>query len=177
MYTNCTVAIDADTGKLVWYYQHMQNDQWDLDWCFERQLVTLPTKDGGTVKAVMNVGKMVMLDALDAATGEYLFTVDTGVQNIVASVDPETGKKTYDPTKIPNPETGSDICPTPFGARSWPQTSYSPDTKFVYVPITESCFEMGVTNPDGRGLFSTGIRFGGADHPDLADGMMGRVAL
>ena len=49
-YTNCTVALAADFGKLVWYDLHMQNDQWDLDWPFQGQIAELPTKDGGTVK-------------------------------------------------------------------------------------------------------------------------------
>ena len=173
MYTNCTVALDADSGKLVWYYQHMQNDQWDLDWAFERQIAELPTTDGGTVKAVMNVGKMAMLDALDAATGEFLFSVDTGVQNVITAVDPVTGAKTIDPTKMPNPDTPCVVCPIPFGARSWPQTSYSSRTNFVYVPITESCFEMSVTGKGGW-LLTTGVDFDRATHPGLADGMMGR---
>ena len=66
LYTNCTVALNADTGELVWHYQHMQNDQWDLDWAFERQIVSLPV-DGKMRKVVTNVGKMAMLEALDAA--------------------------------------------------------------------------------------------------------------
>ena len=174
MYTNCTVALDANTGELVWYFQHTQNDQWDMDWVFERTIAELPTKDGGTVKAVMNVGKNAMLDALDAATGEFLFSVDTGVQNVITAVDPVTGAKTIDPSKMPNPETSSVISPIPFGARSWPQTSYSPKTNFVYVPITESSFLMSETEQGGW-LLTTGVDFGAATHPDLADGMMGRV--
>ncbi len=175
MYTNCTVALNADTGELVWFFQHTQNDQWDMDWAFERTIADIPAKNGGTVRAVMNVGKNAMLDALDAATGEFLFSVETGVQNVITAVDPVTGRKTIDPTKMPNPDTPCVICPIPFGARSWPQTSYSPKTNYVYVPITESCFTMGVTDPSGRGLFTTGVGFSGATHPDLADGMMGRV--
>ena len=38
LYHNCTLAIDADTGKIVWYYQHIV-DHWDLDHPFERILV------------------------------------------------------------------------------------------------------------------------------------------
>ena len=38
LYHNCTLAINADTGKLVWYYQHVV-DHWDLDHPFERILV------------------------------------------------------------------------------------------------------------------------------------------
>ncbi|MCZ6617038.1 MAG: PQQ-binding-like beta-propeller repeat protein [Gammaproteobacteria bacterium] len=174
MYTNCTVALNADTGELVWYFQHTQNDQWDMDWVFERTIAELPTQDGGTVKAVMNVGKNAMLDALDAATGEFLFSVDTGVQNVITAVDPETGAKSIDPSKMPNPDTAFDVCPIPFGARSWPQTSYSPDTKYVYVPITESCFRMSETGKGGW-LLTTGVEFGAAPQPDLEDGMMGRV--
>lgn len=174
MYTNCTVALNPDTGELVWFYQHTHNDQWDMDWVFERTLAELPTPDGGTVKVVMNVGKNAMLDALDAATGEFLFSVDSGLQNVITAVDPHTGFKTIDPAKMPNPETATDICPIPFGARSWPQTSYSPDTGYVYVPITESCFRMSETGKGGW-LLTTGVNFGPTPNPDLEDGMMGRV--
>ena len=38
LYHNCTLAINADTGKIVWYYQHIV-DHWDLDHPFERLLV------------------------------------------------------------------------------------------------------------------------------------------
>jgi len=174
MYTNCTVALNADTGELVWYFQHTQNDQWDMDWVFERTIAEIPDRDGGTVKAVMNVGKNVMLDALDAETGRFLFSVDSGVQNVITAVDPVTGAKTIDPAKMPNPESSVDVCPIPFGARSWPQTSYSPRTQYLYVPITESCFSM---SPTGRGgwLLTTGVEFGPAPLPDLEDGMMGRL--
>jgi alcohol dehydrogenase (cytochrome c) len=177
MYTNCTIALDPKTGELVWYYQHMQNDQWDLDWGFERTIATIPRPGGGTVKAVMNVGKMVMLDALDAATGEFLFSVDTGVQNVILEVDPVTGAKKMDPSKMPNKETGSIVCPVPFGARSWPQTSYSPKTNMVYIPITESCMSISTVDQGGF-LLSTGIDLGidPSDDRNLDDGMMGRVA-
>ena len=42
LYTDTTLAINPDTGKLVWHFQHLPNDQWDLDWVFERQLIKLP---------------------------------------------------------------------------------------------------------------------------------------
>ncbi len=51
LYTDCTLAINPDTGKLVWYYQHLPNDQWDLDWVFERQIVRMPVN--GTVRPVI----------------------------------------------------------------------------------------------------------------------------
>ena len=38
LYHNSTLALDPDTGEIVWYYQHIV-DHWDLDHPFERLLV------------------------------------------------------------------------------------------------------------------------------------------
>jgi alcohol dehydrogenase (cytochrome c) len=43
LYTNSTVALDADTGKLIWHYQHLANGQWDLDWASNAKLGPLPS--------------------------------------------------------------------------------------------------------------------------------------
>lgn len=171
LFTNCTVALDADTGELVWHYQHMQNDQWDLDWAFERQIVTLDV-NGKDRKVVMNVGKMAMLDALDAATGEYLFSVDSETQNVIIAVDEETGAKTIDMGKWPDPERDCDVCPNAAGARSWPPTAYSPETNLVYVPIMEWCMRLGKS---GMQLLTSGVGITTIDHPDAADGTLGRL--
>jgi alcohol dehydrogenase (cytochrome c) len=171
LYTNCTIALNPDTGELVWHYQHMPNDQWDLDWVFERQIVTIPV-NGEPRKVVMNVGKMAILEALDASTGEYLFSVDMGVQNVITVIDPNTGAKTFDPDKMPDPERPCVICPSAFGARSWPPTSYSPKTKFLYVPLTEWCMAFG---EEGMKLLSSGVGITSAPHPATGDGMMGKL--
>jgi alcohol dehydrogenase (cytochrome c) len=172
LYTDCTVALNADTGELVWHYQHLANDQWDLDWAFERQIVELPTSSG-TRKVVMNLGKIAILDALDAATGEYLFSVDSGMQNIVAAIDPETGAKTIDPGKIPSLERPCLVCPHAIGARNWPPTSYSPQTNLVYVPIFEKCMTMG-PEQDLK-ILTSRVGIGPGDNPDTADGMLARL--
>jgi alcohol dehydrogenase (cytochrome c) len=173
MYTNCTLALDPKDGRLVWYYQHAPNDQWDLDWAFERQLADVMWK-GKKVRAVMNIGKIALLDALDAATGEYLFSIDSGIQNIIASIDPVTGAKTYDPDKIPNHERAALVCPTAWGARSWPETSYSPKTKMVYLPLSEWC--MNMEKGSGGALLSSGVGIGSDEHPTLSDdNMIGRL--
>ncbi len=38
LYLTSTLALNADTGKIVWYYQHVV-DHWDFDHPFERILV------------------------------------------------------------------------------------------------------------------------------------------
>lgn len=173
LYTNSTIALNPETGELVWHYQHLANDQWDLDWVFERQIVSL-NHDGEQIKAVMNMGKMGVLEALNAATGEYLFSIDPGTQNIITAIDPETGAKTINPDRLPRPDHTTVFCPSPSGARSWPPTSYNAATSVLYVPLTEWCMTMG-----GQGyqlLSAPGAALGPADHPDaLADGKMGRL--
>ena len=172
LFTNATVALDASTGKLAWYYQHLANDQWDLDWAFERQVVDLPI-DGVMRRAVVNVGKLAIVEALDAATGEYLFSIDLGLQNVVASIDPDTGKKTINPAVEIDLTEPRLVCPTVVGARSWPPTSFDPETKMLYLPLSEGCMTFG---PEGfKGLFTSGIGLSMAPHPVSSDGNMGRL--
>lgn len=171
LYTNCTIALNPDTGELVWYYQHMPNDQWDLDWVFERQVVKLPI-DGKERKVVINAGKMAILEAVDAATGEYLFSVDAGTQNVITAIDKKTGKKTFDPDKMPDVSRPTVVCPTAGGGRSWPPSSFSPETNLIYIPITEWCMLLG---PEGGRLLTSGVGISPAEHPDASDGKMGRL--
>jgi alcohol dehydrogenase (cytochrome c) len=110
LYTNSTMALDPATGQLKWHYQHVANDQWDMDWAFERTIVTLKV-NGRDRKVVMNVGKMGVLDALDAATGEYLFSIDAGTQDMITAIDPKTGAKTIDPKRYPDPARPTTYCP------------------------------------------------------------------
>jgi alcohol dehydrogenase (cytochrome c) len=171
LFTDCTIALDPDTGKLVWHYQHQANNQWDLDWVFERQIANMPV-NGETRKVVMTTGKMGILEGLDAATGAYLFSIDSGVQNVITKINPKTGAKTIDPEKMPDPDRPCVICPIADGARSWPQTSYSPRTNFVYVPLTEWCMTFGV---EGVKLLTSGVGITSTPHPATSDGMMGRL--
>ena len=96
LYTDCTLAFNPDTGKLVWYFQHVHNDQWDLDWAFEQQLIKLPV-NGALQKLVVTSGKMGIYEGMDATTGKYIFSKDLGIQNVVTSIDPNTGEKTINP--------------------------------------------------------------------------------
>jgi alcohol dehydrogenase (cytochrome c) len=173
LFTNATMAIDADTGKLRWHYQHLRNDQWDLDWAFERTLATMQV-NGRKQRVVMTVGKMGILDALDPATGAYLFSIDAGTQNMITAIDPKTGEKTIDPMKLPDPSRSFVYCPSPSGARAWPASSFSPPTGLLVLPLTEWCQQMG---PEGSPLLTAaGARLSEADHPDaINDKKMGRL--
>lgn len=173
LYTDSTVAINPDTGKLVWHFQHQPNDQWDLDWAFERQLIKLPV-NGETRTLAVTAGKQAIFDALDARTGQYVFSKDLGLQNLVTAIDPKTGAKTIDPKVMPGGKDPITVCPHPGGAKSWIPSSYNPDTKIVYVPLVESCMDLIPVTDGSRPSLSSGVRWTLRARPD-SDGNFGRM--
>ena len=174
LFTDCTLAFNPDTGKLVWYFQHVHNDQWDLDWAFEQQLMHLPGEDDGK-KMVVTSGKMGIYEGMDAATGKYIFSKDLGIQNVVASIDPKTGDKTINPDVVVGDGKPHTICPHPGGGRNWIAGSYNPETKTVYVPMVESCMDLIPAPAGQRGNLSSGVNWFIRMRPDNTDGKIGRV--
>jgi alcohol dehydrogenase (cytochrome c) len=175
LYTDSTVALDADTGKLKWHYQHVNRDVWDLDWVFEQTLVTLPV-DGKPRKLVVTAGKIALFDAMDRATGQYLFSHDVGLQNLVVAIDPKTGRKTTNPAVEPEPGVAKFLCPGGSGARSWPTSAFNPRTKIIYLPMIESCSDYTWAPRSAAETAAGGIdmRFGVRPRPN-SDGNMGRI--
>ena len=92
LFTESTLAFEPRTGKLVWYYQHNRNDQYDLDWVFDRVVGTLEV-NGQPRRVVITGGKSGIFDAIDAATGRYIKSVDMGIQDYIDRIDPVTGDK------------------------------------------------------------------------------------
>ena len=142
LYMNSTLALNPDTGKLVWYYQHIGADPYDQDYAFERIIVPVNFK-GQRRKAVITVGKPGIFEAVDAATGQFLFASDPGAQNVATAIDPVTGVKTQLPEPLPD---GVTRCPGNMGARNFPAGSYSPARNRYYLPIIDTCMgKMGDT--------------------------------
>ncbi len=171
LFTNSTLALRPDTGELAWHYQHMQREVWDLDWVFERTLATL-TVDGKPRKTVTTAGKMALFDTLDAATGQYLFSYDAGIQNLVVGIDPKTGVKQIALELEPKADVIRTVCPSASGGgRNWPATSFNPRTGVLFVPSNETCMPFMYSPTPGAtmdiAVFATPKEGG--------DGMVGRV--
>lgn len=75
LYGNCVVALDANTGKLKWYFQTVHHDLWDYDLPAPPNLVTIE-RDGKKIDAVAQVSKTGFLYVLDRETGKPLFPVE-----------------------------------------------------------------------------------------------------
>lgn len=69
------VAADANTGKLLWYFQVVHHDEWDYD--LEAPPVLMDIRKGGkTIPAVAIVSKSSMVFFLDRVTGKPIYPVE-----------------------------------------------------------------------------------------------------
>jgi alcohol dehydrogenase (cytochrome c) len=160
LYHNSTLALDADTGKIVWYYQHII-DEWDLDHPFERLLVETAIapdknevkwinpkiKPGERRKVITGIpGKTGIVYTLDRKTGEFLWARPTVYQNVVSTIDGATGKVTVNPEAIwTKKDEVKLICPGSNGGKNWPAGAYSPATNAMYMPLQNMCMRAKVT--------------------------------
>ncbi|HTB20963.1 MAG TPA: PQQ-binding-like beta-propeller repeat protein [Bryobacteraceae bacterium] len=138
LFANSTVALNADTGKLAWYFSHAPGESLDLDEVFERVLV-----DDAGQKLVFSAGKAGILWKNDRATGKYLGHKETVFQNIYDSFDATTGEPHYRNDIVENQiGTWVQSCPTSEGGHNWHAMSYHPGTGQLIIPVAQSCQEM-----------------------------------
>ncbi len=173
LYHNSTLALDADTGGIVWHYQHL-NDQWDLDHPFERLLVDTvvrpdpaavswinPRLRPGRERRVMTgiPGKTGIVYTLDRVTGEFLWATPTVAQNVVSRIDGATGAVTENPEAVFRGfGQGVFTCPTAMGGKDWEAGAYSPRTNTMYMPLRNACARMAPLDDGGRSLYSLSMR-------------------
>jgi quinoprotein glucose dehydrogenase len=74
-YSSSVVALNGDTGEVVWHYQMVHHDLWDYDTPAQPTLVDLRI-DGETIPVVVQVTKMGMTFVLHRETGEPVFPVE-----------------------------------------------------------------------------------------------------
>jgi membrane-bound PQQ-dependent dehydrogenase (glucose/quinate/shikimate family) len=75
LFANSLVALQASTGKLVWYFQMVHHDIWDYDMPAQPTLITL-RRNGESIPAVAQVTKMGFVFIFDRVTGKPLFPVE-----------------------------------------------------------------------------------------------------
>ena len=172
LYHNSTLALDANTGEIVWYYQHL-NDHWDLDHPFERLLVDTavapdpsavswinPRLQRGEVRRVLTgiPGKTGVVYTLDRETGEFLWATPTVTQNVISNIDGATGAVTENAEVVFGRE-GQEVlvCPSWFGGKDWEAGAYSPVTNIMYFPLRNVCGRMLATR-DASSIYALAVR-------------------
>jgi alcohol dehydrogenase (cytochrome c) len=158
LYTNSTLALDPQTGKMAWYFQHVPGEALDLDSVYERVLI-----DVGGEKLVFVIGKDAILWKLDRRSGRFVAARETMFQNVFESIDPKTGRVRYR-ADITEAQVDQWIpsCPGFYGGHNWPSSAYSPENHALIIPLHQSCFEMKgrkVDLSDGGGGNGGDVRF------------------
>ena len=170
LYSNSTVSLDPDTGKLKWYYQHLPADDWDLDYTHERTLArTRVNPDPRFVKWInpaiprnqerdiaVTIGEGGGLFVLDRTDGKFLWAMpfpSDAAEWGVADIDVKTGKTSINWNLVfKQPGDRHVICF--WNTRSYWPTAYSPDTNSLYASYTENCRDLTLASPGARGGWS-----------------------
>ena len=177
LYSNSTLAIDADTGRLVWYYQHLPGDDWDLDHIGERILVDAriapsdsvawpnPAVDPNQTRRVLwTAGKGGVQFVLDRVTGEYLWASPILFQNAVTQISPQ-GRVTAN-AALRHREVGHMVHVGQRAAKGWWPGTYSPRTGAVYQPLHNSWTEQTALAWDGLALGARRISIRAPVYPE-----------
>ncbi len=145
LYSSSRLAINPDTGKIVWHFQTTPHDGWDFDGVNE--VVSFDYKDGGkTVKAAATADRNGFFYVLNRQDGKFIrgFPFIKKL-NWATGLDAD-GKPIYDealrpgnPAKSEDGKKGSTVFSIPsfLGGKNWMPMAYSQDTGLFYVPSNE----------------------------------------
>jgi alcohol dehydrogenase (cytochrome c) len=181
LYSNSTVALDPNTGKLAWYFQHLPGDDWDQDYTNERILLrTAVNPDPKYVKWInpdtprnqqrdvsVNVGEGGGLFVLDRGTGQFLwatpFPYDTP-EFLISNIDGKSGKSTINwDVVLKQPGEQHVICA--YNTKSYWPMSYHPGKNSLYIPYVDNCLDMTAAAPASGDKPATPERRNGVRRP------------
>lgn len=130
LYTECTIALDADTGKLKWYFQLIPHDVWDLDNVTEQVIVDLNI-DGKEHQAVVCASKNGFLYAFDRNTGKCIYAMQYAHNVNWGKVSPD-GAPHPDVSKYPVKDSWVKVWPGASGSKEWCPVAYDPKRKLIF---------------------------------------------
>ena len=181
LYSNSTVALNPNTGKLVWYYQHLPGDDWDLDYTNERVLVRTavrpdpkfvkwinPDIPAGQMRDIaLNVGEGGGIWALDRATGQFLwanpFPFDTP-EFLISKIDVKTGQTFINENVLVDaPGKRRTVCF--WNTKSYWPMAYHPGVNSLFVPYNNNCLDMTAATPASEGKPAIAERRDGTPRP------------
>ncbi len=134
LYTSSIVAIDIETGKAKWHFQHTPHDVHDWD---SNQIPVLVDAEinGRPRKLVVQANRNAFFYVLDRQTGEFILGAPYAKQTWAKGLD-EKGRPLLVPNMEPS-ERGTLVYPSLQGSTNWASPSYSPQTGLLYVPVRE----------------------------------------
>jgi len=130
LYSDSALGVEADTGKLAWYFQFTPWDVHDWD-AIQVPILTDLELNGEARKVMMWANRNSFYYTLDRKTGEFLVGKPYAKQTWAEGLD-ERGRPIRAPGKLPTPE-GNVVSPPILGGTNWYSPAYSPRTELFYV--------------------------------------------
>lgn len=106
LFSNCLLALNANSGELIWHYQFIHHDLWDRDPPAPPNLITI-NRGGHIIPAVAQVTKQGYVFVFDRESGRPLFNIE----EVPVPKSELLGEKTWPTQPVP-------IKPTPFARQS-----------------------------------------------------------
>lgn len=117
LFANCLLALDANTGKLLWYFQGVHHDLWDRDFPSPPMLVTVQ-RDTQSIPAIAQTTKQGYLYLFNRVTGKPLYPIV---------------EKSYPPSTVPG-EIASPHQPFPTAPKPFARQEITEDTLTTRTP-------------------------------------------
>jgi alcohol dehydrogenase (cytochrome c) len=149
LFTASTIALDADTGKITWYFQETPNEHWDFDTPSPKLLYNVDI-NGEPRKVVANFSRNGFYYTLDRINGQFL-RADPYQEKITwtSGIDPKTGRPLdYNPDAavqvyaghgVMREKPGEEACPWWNGAPTFFPPTLDAKRKMAYVAGAEGC--------------------------------------
>lgn len=135
LYLSSILALDADSGRLKWYYQTTPGDNWDYTATQPLMLADIEI-DGALRKVIMQAPKNGFFYVLDRETGKLISANPFSTTTWASHVDLETGR----PVETGEGEFGhatAFVLPSANGAHNWHPMAFHPGTGLVYIPTQD----------------------------------------
>ncbi len=175
LYATSVIALDVETGSLRGHHQYHWNDSWDWDEVSTPMLVDFE-RGGKTRRGLLHAGRNGYLWFLERSANaiDFVDAVPYVRQDVFSSIDPETGRPSYNLDHKPGVGKEAEFCPSFWGGKDWPPAAFSPRTRYLYIPANENlCARMGGLPIDYRsGQLFMGVELQDLKlvlHPDASD--------
>ncbi len=169
LYVASVLALEPASGAIKGHYQYHWNDSWD--WAAMNAPMLLDIEHGGEmVKGLVTPQRNGYLYWLERqADGKigYVEGKPFVYQNAFESLDPETGRPTYNYDHVPVTGKRVDYCPSLWGGKNWPYEAYNPQTGMIYIPANDNLCNsyIGIWQDDVEP--ASGQFWAAIDIPDL----------
>jgi len=130
LFTGSIVALNADTGKMVWYFQSSPHDTHDWD-STQPAILIDDVLNGQPRKLIAQAARNGHFFLLDRTNGKAIVSTEYVKTNWALGYDPK-GQPIPNPAKYPQID-GALVSPDQSGAANWPSPSVSPLTGLFYV--------------------------------------------